>query len=157
MTENPYNLFKQAYLSLLEETFENVNGYYLDKNTSLFETLSTINASEASIPIGGKCATLAAQVKHTSFYLEVLHPSLANKDNTPADWGEVWRTTSSVTDQEWEAIQLDLHSKYQVITSYFKNTTEINNADEYGMLIAIIAHTSYHLGEIRQALCFLKP
>ena len=36
-------------LRLLNETFDNVQGYYLDKGTSLFETLATISAEEASI------------------------------------------------------------------------------------------------------------
>jgi len=55
--------FTQALLFLLEETFDTVHGIYLDKGTSLFETLATISAKEASIPVGGRCATLAAQVK----------------------------------------------------------------------------------------------
>ena len=58
--------------SLLDETFRNVHGHYLDKHTSLFETLATISAEEASQPVGGRCATLAAQVNHIRIYLEVL-------------------------------------------------------------------------------------
>ena len=64
--------FTGALYMLLDETFDNVQGYFLDKGTSLFETLATISAEEASIPVGGKCATLAAQVKHVAFYLDVL-------------------------------------------------------------------------------------
>jgi hypothetical protein len=64
--------FGKALLLLLEETFEQVHGLYLDKGTSLFETLAGITSRQASIPVGGKCATLAAQVKHVAFYLDVL-------------------------------------------------------------------------------------
>jgi len=64
--------FKQALYAILDETFDDVKGIYLDKGTSMFETLATVSAEEASIPVGGKCATLAAQVKHTAFYLDVL-------------------------------------------------------------------------------------
>ncbi len=46
--------------SLLDETFRHVRGHYLDKHTSLFETLATIAAEEASQPVGDRCATLAA-------------------------------------------------------------------------------------------------
>jgi hypothetical protein len=60
--------FTRALLDLLDETFDHVKGHYLDGGTSLFETLATITAAEASIPVGGKCATLAAQVKHVAFY-----------------------------------------------------------------------------------------
>jgi hypothetical protein len=62
--------FAEALLTVLEETFEKVQGIFLDRGTSLFETLETITAEEASVPVGGRCATLAAQVKHTAFYLE---------------------------------------------------------------------------------------
>ena len=61
--------------ALLDETFENHHGIFLDKNTSLFPTLETISAEQASIPVGGKCASLAAQVAHVTFYLEVLERS----------------------------------------------------------------------------------
>jgi hypothetical protein len=57
--------FTQALYGLLDETFDKVQGYFLDKGASMFETLATISAEEASAPVGGKCATpLAAQVKH---------------------------------------------------------------------------------------------
>ena len=41
--------FTKAILMLLEETFEKVEGFYLDKNTSMFETLAGISAEEASV------------------------------------------------------------------------------------------------------------
>lgn len=62
--------------ALLDETFDNVHGFFLDKGTSMFETLAAISAEEASIPVGGKCPTLAAQVKHVAFYLDVLERSV---------------------------------------------------------------------------------
>ena len=58
------NLFK-----LLEETFEEPQGIYLDKNTSLFQTLETVSDQVASIPVGGNRASLAAQVAHVTFFL----------------------------------------------------------------------------------------
>ncbi len=64
--------FTNALDTLLDETFDNVRGAFLDQGTSLFETLATLSAAEASIPVGGKCATLAAQVRHVAFYLDVL-------------------------------------------------------------------------------------
>jgi hypothetical protein len=52
MSENSLNShFKAAMLVALEETFENVHGIYLDGATSLFETLATISAEEASVPV----------------------------------------------------------------------------------------------------------
>ncbi len=59
--------FTKALYGLLDETFDNVHGFFLDPGTSMFETLATISAEKASVPVGGKCATLAAQVKHVTF------------------------------------------------------------------------------------------
>ena len=78
---------------------------YLDKGTSLFETLATISAEEASVPVGGKCATLAAQVKHVAFYLDVLERSVRTQQYERQDWGKIWRETSAVTAEEWDDAQ----------------------------------------------------
>lgn len=148
--------FTKAVFLLLEESFENVQGIYLNKNTSMFETLAGISADEASIPVGGKCATLAAQVKHVAFYLEVLERFMRDPKSPPADWGEVWRTVSKVTPEEWKSIQAELRTNYQNMRKYIESVQEWPNEDALGTAMAIIAHSAYHLGEIRQALCVIK-
>jgi hypothetical protein len=148
--------FTKALYSLLDETFDNVQGYFLDKGTSLFETLATISAEEASIPVGGKCATLAAQVKHVAFYLDVVEKAVRTQQNERQDWGKIWRETSAVTPEEWEAIKAALRESYNRIKALINDTTEWSSDYEIGSAIATIVHTAYHLGEIRQALCSLK-
>lgn len=148
--------FIKAVFMLMEESFENVQGIYLDKNTSMFETLAGITAEEASIPVGGKCATLAAQVKHVAFYLEVIERFMRDPKSPQADWGEVWRTVSSVTPEEWLSIQAELRTNYQAMRKYIESVQEWPNAEAVGTAMAIIAHSAYHLGEIRQAMCVLK-
>ncbi len=144
----------KALVALLDETFDNVQGYYLDKNTSLFETLAGISAEKASIPVGGNCATLAAQVKHTAFYLDVVNNSVRDPNYPKADWGEIWRTVNAVSPDEWAAIQAELRASYNQILDLLKTTPNWGE-DEIGGAIGVIAHTAYHLGEIRQALCCL--
>ncbi len=147
--------FLNNLFNLLDETFDNVHGIYLDKNTSLFRTLETVSSAEASIPVGGKCASLAAQVAHVIFYLEVLERYVVYNDTTPADWGEVWRTVEKVTAEEWEALKAKLKDTYSRIEKMFR-ANEVWNDDSIGGSLAIVVHTAYHLGEIRQALCTLK-
>jgi hypothetical protein len=149
------NHFSKALLMLLEETFEQVHGFFLDKGTSLFETLAGITAQQASIPVGGKCATLAAQVKHVAFYLDVLEKSVRESNFDPVDWDEIWRTVSQVDAEQWQAIQADLRSSYARIQELVKTTTDWPSEREIGGAIALVAHTAYHLGEIRQAMCIL--
>jgi hypothetical protein len=149
--------FTKALLMLLDETFDNVHGFYLDKNTSLFETLASITADEASIPVGGKCAALAAQVKHVAFYLDVVEKSVRDPNYPKADWGEIWRTVNHVTPEEWQSIQSELRSNYDHILDLIKSAPVWPSEAEIGSAIAIVVHTAYHLGEIRQALCTLRP
>jgi hypothetical protein len=149
--------FTEALRMLLDEAFDNVHGIFLDKGTSFFETLADISAAEASIPVGGKCATLAAQVKHVAFYLDVTDQTVRNPNTPRVDWGEIWRTVSAVTPAEWDAIRAELRAAYNRILALIDDTKEWPNARYVGGGIAIIVHTAYHLGEVRQALCTLRP
>jgi len=148
--------FTKALLMLLDETFDNVHGYYLDRGTSMFETLATISAEEASLPVGGKCATLAAQVKHVTFYLDVLDRSVRTGTFESVDWGEIWRTTKDVNPDDWEALKTRLRDSYDRIKALIHDMPAWSSEKEIGGAMATIVHTAYHLGEIRQALCTLK-
>ena len=148
--------FTGALYLLLDETFDSVHGIFLDKGTSLFETLATIAAAEASIPVGGKCATLAAQVKHIAFYLDVLEKGVRTQKFEQQDWGKIWRETKEVTADEWETSKTDLRASYDRVKALIRDTTVWPGENEIGGAIATIVHTAYHLGEIRQALCTLK-
>ncbi len=148
--------FTGALYMLLDETFDNVQGIFLDEGTSMFETLATISAEEASIPVGGQCATLAAQVKHTAFYLEVLERNLRSGRLERVDWGEIWRTTAAVTPEEWQAIKARLRTAYDGIRSLIADQPAWSSEQAIGGAIATVVHSAYHLGEIRQALCTIK-
>lgn len=148
--------FSKALLAILDEAFDNVQGFFLDKGTSLFETLATISAAEASIPVGGRCATLAAQVKHVAFYLDVVDRNVREHNYARVDWGEIWRTVSAVSPEEWSIIQAELRESYNRIISLIKQTTEWPSEMEIGGAMGVAVHTAYHLGEIRQALCTLQ-
>ena len=148
--------FTSAIYSLLDETFDNVQGHYLDKDTSLFQTLATISAEEASVLVGGKCATLAVQVKHVAFYLDVLERSVRTQQDERLDWGKIWRETAAVTPEEWSVIKTQLRESYDRLKQLISDTTEWPSERHIGGAIAAIVHTAYHLGEIRQALCTLK-
>ena len=141
--------------SLLDETFKNVHGHYLDKHTSLFETLATISAEEASQPVGYRCATLAAQVNHVRVYIEVLERYMRGEEVGKTDWAASWRV-SGVDDEEWESLKQRLDAAYQRVLATMKGFTTWDGEDEIGGPLAILAHTAYHLGEIRQALCTIK-
>jgi hypothetical protein len=147
--------FISSVLALLDETFENTHGIYLDRDTSLLQTLETVSFQQASIPVGGRCASLAAQVAHVTFYLEVLERYVVEHDTGQVDWGEIWCTVEKVDAGEWQALQEKLRSTYQRIVSIIRSQGAWDE-DSIGGALAVIVHSAYHLGEIRQALCTLQ-
>lgn len=147
---------RESIFSLFEETFERVQGQYLDRGTSLFETLATISAAEASRPVSPTCATLAAQVEHVGLYIDVLDDAMAGIDRGRVDWDHIWRTVHAVTPEEWEASTAHLRERYERVRARMRAFETWEGEDDIGGALNILVHTAYHLGEIRQALCTLK-
>ncbi|HEY2980900.1 MAG TPA: hypothetical protein VGJ22_06945 [Anaerolineales bacterium] len=148
--------FTRELFQILDETFEHTHGIFLDRDTSLFNTLESITAAEASIPVGGQCATLAAQVAHVTFYLEVLEAYVLNRDFGKVDWGEIWRRVNRVSPEVWSNYKDQLQQTYRRIWTMLQNLDNWDDERPIGGALAIVAHTAYHLGEIRQAMCTLK-
>jgi hypothetical protein len=156
MTENAaMNALLAYYLDMLEETFERVQGFYLDRNTSLFETLASIDADTASRPVSARCATLSAQVEHTRFYLDVTIDSMLGNEIGKLDWNEIWRTVNVVTPEEWAQIQARLRASYLRLRELASNPDQWASHEALADAFNGLVHTAYHLGEIRQALCTL--
>jgi hypothetical protein len=147
--------FTNNLFALLDETFEHVQGIYLDRGTSLFETLDTITAEEASRPVSARCASIAAQVEHMRFYLQVLQDYMEQKAVGQVDWQASWRLTA-VTPAEWDTRKQQLKTTYQSVMTLMKGLETWDGENEIGGALAIVVHTAYHLGEIRQALCVVK-
>src|SRR5690348_6041982 len=101
MSDSGNQRFATAVLEILDETFDTHHGYYLDKGDSLFTTLSGISAADASKPVSATCASIAAQVHHTTYYLDVLRQDLDSNYVMPkVDWDGSWNV-APVDDAEW--------------------------------------------------------
>ena len=147
--------FEEALNALLTETFESVQGAYLDKGTSLFETLATISAEQASRPVSARCASLAAQVAHTRYYLEVTSRYIGGEVPTDVDWTTSWQIVA-VTPEEWTRLNQELRDTYGQVRALLASITDWNVGDRLGEALLTVVHSAYHLGEIRQALCTLQ-
>jgi len=149
--------FRNAFLALLNETFESVEGHILDPGTSLFETLADVSAEDASRSASPHVGTLAAQVDHTTYYLNILLQHIQAGGSDPsikADWGRAWQRTG-VTPEEWAELLQNLHVAHAAVREAVSTTTTWNE-DIIGGYLCIVAHTAYHLGEIRQALGVIR-
>ena len=140
---------------VLTETFESVHGAYLDKGTSLFETLAEISAEQASQPMGN-CATIAAHVAHTLYYLEVLEDRMFGRDLSYVNWEQIWAEVSSVDEVTWDKMIADLKNCYERIKGHLDEADQWEGITELSSMLGIIAHSAYHLGEIRQMMCHLE-
>ena len=148
--------FTSVLFDLLVETFVNVRGMYLDKGTSLFETLEQTSAEEASRRASERCASVAAHVKHVSFYLQVLQNAMLKKEIGKVDWKEIWRTTREVTPQEWENLKRELRETHASVLCTLKGFDTWDGEEAISDALSIVVHTAYHLGAIRQALCLTR-
>ena len=149
------NRLTETILKSLDETFENGQGIYLDKGTSLFETLQAVTAEEASRPLSSKGTSIAAHVEHTRFYLQVLGDYLKQKPLGKIDWEETWRKTK-VSPKEWESLKDQLKEGHQRILAIIKGIDRWDGEHEIGGSIAVLMHTAYHIGAIRQILFVVK-
>src|SRR6476659_30589 len=105
--------FANNLFLFMEETFEAKNhGIYLDQGTSLFESLENVSADEASTVVAENCASLAAKVAHMIFFIESFERFALQGDNSPRDWGLIWRTVEKVTPNKWEDYKRKLTDAY---------------------------------------------
>lgn len=142
--------FTNNLLALLIETFESPrkpSSAYLDQNTGLFDTLNKLSVEQAAKPVTEGGTSIAGQVKHIKFYIDVLE-QIMDGHNVEADWQGNWQV-GEVTPEVWDALKADLKTSYERLSQRL-NTTSIWGDEEVGDSIAILVHTAYHLGALRQ-------
>lgn len=143
-------------MNCFDETFSSVHGIFLDKGTTLLETLEGVSAHEASQSLGPGTATVAAQVDHLRLYLDVLDDYIHTSQSPKINWREIWETVGEVTPEQWEKIQKDLRNSYDKVKTTLSSFQDWNGENEVGGALAIVVHSAYHLGGIRQALAGIR-
>lgn len=147
--------FTNDLFDVFRETFDEVQGIYLDKGTSLFETLDGITTEEAARPVSATCASIAAQVNHVRFYLDVLERTVLGEESGKADWDGSWQI-GPVTEATWADLRDGLRASHRRVMTTLRGIERWDGEDQVGGALAIVVHTAYHLGEIRQALCTVR-
>jgi hypothetical protein len=139
---------KSNLIEMLEETFETPRGIYLDRpKGGLLTTLEAVNAETASRESGER-RSIAAHVAHLRVYVTALHGYM-NGATGKTDWDASW-ATHAVTGLEWSGLLEGLKLDYE---SLMRDLREIPDGDiRFAEAMAILAHTAYHFGAIRQLL-----
>lgn len=141
--------FLKNVLIILRETFEGSpagqSSAYLDQGIGIFSTLAGIDWETASRYQGG--TTVAAHTEHAKFYLDRLCEFI-NGATEKVNWEQSW-LIETVNETEWNYLCEGMRKSYEGVLRCFAEI-ETWNDDNIGESIAIIAHTAYHLGAIRQ-------
>ncbi len=141
--------FLKDVLYILRETFEGSPegqpSAYLDRGVGIFATLESVSAEDASLYRNS--TTIAAHTEHTKFYLDRM-VEFINGRTGRVNWEQSW-LIETVSGEEWEILRQGTRKSYEKVLRCF---AEIKAWDQnkVGEAIAIIAHTAYHLGAIRQ-------
>ncbi|MFB5663820.1 hypothetical protein [Alteribacillus sp. HJP-4] len=141
---------------LLSETFEGNQGNWSwftesKPGSGLFGTIDPLSAEEASVPVEG--VTIAAHTDHTRYYLWANNQLLEGK--TPdLNWDESWEV-GTVAKDEWDQIKKGLQREYMKMIEHISEDRNLNSAATDNLLAAL-AHSTYHLGAMRQMIKRVK-
>lgn len=144
---------KDAIKLLMAETFDNAKGIYLDKGDPLWPTLENVTAEQASIPIAPGGNSIAGQIKHMIYYFDVSSVFMRGKEPDTVDWAAAWQTVA-VDEEEWNDLRRELGEWQARILEIIDTTPDEIFADPnvLGGTYGIVAHSAFHLGQIRHAL-----
>jgi hypothetical protein len=145
--------FTSNLFILLKETFEGpppgMPSACLDQGGGLFQRLEEITAEDASRPVRTGATTIAAHCAHVRFYIDVLYGFMRGAEGK-VDWNQSWLVTT-VDPGEWQLLKTELRRAYQTVLTHLESTVEWGDTP-IGEAMAIIVHTAYHLGSIRQMM-----
>jgi hypothetical protein len=149
--------YTSSLFTLLKESFEGpppqTASAYLDAGAGLFQTIDALSAEQASRVVIDGAPTIAAHCEHARFYVSVLHQYMLGPLEK-IDWQQSW-LTQTVSDSEWEALKKELRQSYEAVMQALQAFEKWGD-EQVGGGMAIVAHTAYHLGAIRQLIRLIK-
>jgi uncharacterized protein (TIGR02246 family) len=114
----------------------------------LLGAIQSLSAETASEELAPNHASIASHCAHLLFSLHVFDAGERREiPDTPPDWPSSWRTRV-VNAVEWQQLQADLRAVYETLIP------RIHGSDDWPE--PHLAHTAYHVGEIRQMLGLLE-
>ncbi len=151
--------FTNNLFGLLKEFFESppvTGASCLDQRTGLFDTLSSLSAEQVSKRLGEQdnlAPSIASHCEHVRFYNTLLLSDLKGETLGKVDWKQTW-LLQTVNNDEWEILKATLKSQYQKMIELLESF-EVWDDDKVGIPMAVLVHTAYHLGAIRQLIRFV--
>lgn len=147
MTRSNPRDFTENLFTLLKETFEDGGNFYLTKDSGLFRTLETITPEAASREPFPGAPTIAAHCAHLDYYVRANHNSIIGRQQE-LDWTSSWQV-HRLGAEEWAALRARLRNGYDDLRKSLSSLPAWED-DSICDSMAVLAHTAYHLGAIRQ-------
>ncbi len=141
---------RKKLLALLEETFLDAKGYYLDKGAPYLLTLREIDSKTASTEFEGSHETIAGHINHVIVSLKYTQDFINAKDLSHYNWAEGWE--AAVTAIQWEAEIAALKDENEELMKLVSGTGNWLEGNKLDLMMGTIAHCAYHLAIIRQHL-----
>ena len=145
--------FIKNLLALLKETFEGSPpqqaSAYLDRGVGVLNTVEKLSAADASRSISDASATIAAHTEHLRFYLLALLEFM-NGRTEKVNWDESW-LVKTVDETDWKLLQENVRRDYEIVIETVRQIEDWDD-EKVGDAMAIVVHTAYHLGAIRQII-----
>ncbi len=142
--------FEKDFFVILKETFEGPpagkSSVFLDQGGGLLQTLEALTPEAASESAGG-APTAAAHCEHVRFYLAYLYDYMRGS-REKVDWKQTW-LLQQVGAAEWEELKAGLRREYERLAEHLRGAERLTE-NEVGVGMAVLTHTAYHLGAIRQ-------
>lgn len=149
--------FTKWFGLLMAEAFgvsESDSVFILDSNKSgLLGTIETLSAETASTAPKPENATIASHAAHILFLLQLFEAGERGEHSDP-DWSASWKIRA-VTEAEWQTLRINLRSAYESVQTLVRARTDWSEPPLASALM-LLAHCSYHVGEIRQLLTTIK-
>lgn len=99
--------------------------------------------------ISDASATIAAHTEHLRFYLLALLEFM-NGRTEKVNWNKSWLVTT-VDEIDWKLLKENVRRDYEIVIETFRQIEDWDD-EKVGDAMAIVVHTAYHLGAIRQII-----
>ncbi len=146
------SVINEAASEFLEEAYEGPTHDYTwfignEPGSGLLGTIGGLSASEASTPIVEGGTTIAAHVEHLRWSLEKAKQYMRG-EKPELRWAESWGVRE-VNEETWSRLRDRLRGEYASVVGSIRGA-EWQSPGQVKEVLALIPHTAYHLGAIRQ-------
>lgn len=155
-------LLSQSIRAMLMEAFTGPSGrgsWFTgdEPDTGMLSTLDKISAAAASRPLTkGDGATAAAHVRHLRYALHLANKAVKGQNPyRDADWTDSWAVTV-VDEAAWKELKEGLRAEYEALAATVADPAVLSSEKRVLGMIGNVAHVAWHLGALRQGLCFLE-